>query len=184
MAKAAPSVTSAVESHSTPIKSQTGRGLRKVAGGESTPGFELWLGAAQGRRRALDGCDFALEVLAIGRGQQAGVIGIGSPMRAPVDCGRVARRCVSRRRCGGRIGREKIEWLIRHGGTFTRHLPIRDSRAQRYSFRANLNVPRICLIFCGKTVRGSRCDAKGAAVCRYAAGIAVRCVATIRSWVG
>jgi hypothetical protein len=72
MAKAAPSVTSAVESHSTPIKSQTGRGLRKVAGGESTPGFELWLGAAQGRRRALDGCDFALEVLAIGRGQQAG----------------------------------------------------------------------------------------------------------------
>jgi hypothetical protein len=39
-------------------------------------------------------------------------------MRAPVDCGRVARRCVSRR-CGGRIGREKIEWLIRYGGTFT-----------------------------------------------------------------
>ena len=70
------------------------------------PGFELRLGAAQGRRRTLDGCDFALEVLAIDRGQQAGVIRIGSPTRAPVDCGRVARRCVSRR-CGGRIGERK-----------------------------------------------------------------------------
>jgi hypothetical protein len=115
MAKAAPSVTSAVESHSAPTKSQTGRGLRRVAGGESTQDSS----SGSARRRAAEARSmaaiFAFEVLAVGSGQQTGIVGIGRPAGAPVERCRIARR---------RIGREKIEWMIRQMIRHERHLRV------------------------------------------------------------
>ena len=63
MAKGAPIVTSAVESHSAPTKSQTGRGLRKVADG-------VWIydsSSGSARRKAAD----ARSIAAISRSRCA-----------------------------------------------------------------------------------------------------------------
>lgn len=82
-------VTSAVESQSAPTRSQTGCVLGCRAAGGSTQGFELRLGAAERRRRPLDGRDLALEVLAIGGGEQARIVKIGRPAPTHRDRGSV-----------------------------------------------------------------------------------------------
>jgi hypothetical protein len=84
-------VTSAVESQSTPIKSQLG------------------IGAAQRRRCALDRGDLTLEMLAIGRCQPAGIV---DPRRSdfPANVGFV--RAISDGAC--RLIRLKACRLVRH----------------------------------------------------------------------
>ena len=59
MAATAPSVTTAVENHSTAINSHTGRGLGLACAGGFVQDFECRLGPAQRRRGAFDLGDVA-----------------------------------------------------------------------------------------------------------------------------
>ena len=74
MTKTAPIVTSAVESHSTPMSNHTGRGLCIVAVGKSLQDCNSGSARAQRVGRPLDRGDLALELVAIFGSEQTGVI--------------------------------------------------------------------------------------------------------------
>ncbi len=150
MAKTAPMVTSAVESHSTPIKSQMGRGLCIVGAGMSVQDFEPRLGPPQRRRRTFDGGDLTLEVVAIGGREQAGIVGrrrsdfapVGRPMR-------LIRNGVIR----GAIGGEKAGILLRHDGHPYLSVFLNDKpNAGNIHRRLTLTAPAKRLIYVAESV--------------------------------
>jgi hypothetical protein len=75
MANTAPIVTSAVESHSTPMSKPYRARLVHRWRRQVGPGFQSRLRPAQCRRCALDRGDLTLEVIAIGGREQAGIVG-------------------------------------------------------------------------------------------------------------
>ena len=75
IATTAPAVTSAVDSHSKPINSHSGRGWPGTSFGRAAPGFQAGLGAAQGRAGLLDVGDIAGQLIAHRLRQRAGVVG-------------------------------------------------------------------------------------------------------------
>ena len=181
MAKAAPSVTSAVESHSAPTRSQMGRGLRKVAGGEFDP--RLRAPARRGARpptharwrrfRARGARDRPRPTGQSHQDRQPHArAGRLWPCRAPL-CQPPLRR--PHRARENRVA-DPAWWHLYASIFLSETTAPSDIHPE-----LTLTCHGFVLFFCGKTVRGSLCDAKEAAVCRYAAGIAVRCVATIRS---
>ena len=117
MATAAPTVTIAVEIHSTPTSSQIGRGLWLACGGGSDQDFERRLRLAQRHGRTFDRGNVAGKLIAFDGRRRAGITGICVVTTGPR---RRAHALICQGRGVGRaIRRENAEIMIGHDA----HLP-------------------------------------------------------------